>query len=602
MDLAEFLRLFPMRTPNIMWLIGAGASASAGVPTAGDMVWDFKRRVFCAETRKPIALCPPLGDESFRQRLDSYFQSKGTFPAPGSEDEYSHYFEYTYPDERERRKYIDDQVSRARLSQGYVALAALVKLGRIKTLWSTNFDRLVEDGLAHLFGGTSYFYVATPESSSNAAFALNEGDRPLLVKLHGDFHSQRLKNTRDELRDQDRELRRCLTQECGRRGLAIVGYSGRDNSIMLALEEALSLHGDKGFPAGLYWFHRVGSQPFARVVQLLQQARSLGISAGMVEVATFDELMHDLFTLIEDVSDEIKEMLRQDRRRLVATEVPAPGTNWPVIRMNAIPVVESPSVCRRVVCTIGGTGEVKNAIRTASAQVIAVRREVGVICFGSDAEVHKAFDPHSITEFDLFPIDAGRMTFDTAELGLLNEAIVQAITRERPVAARSTRQGWKLFPDPQRILDPRLNALAAIEGGFTGIVSNTDTAWFDAALVKLTRKLDRLWLLFEPSVWIDWPAATAPESEQHNFGTEVLLDSDDALTDIRRKAIQEFTRERSARRYNRQLLAWMDAWVSLLVGPGNVADGDTSVRCFGVGDGIDAVFKLARTTAFSLRM
>ena len=43
MDLAEFLRLFPMRSPNIMWLFGAGTSAAARIPTAWNMTWDFKR-------------------------------------------------------------------------------------------------------------------------------------------------------------------------------------------------------------------------------------------------------------------------------------------------------------------------------------------------------------------------------------------------------------------------------------------------------------------------------------------------------------------------------------------------------------------------------
>jgi NAD-dependent SIR2 family protein deacetylase len=36
----DFARRFKMRAGNLMWLLGAGASAAAGVPTASDMVWD----------------------------------------------------------------------------------------------------------------------------------------------------------------------------------------------------------------------------------------------------------------------------------------------------------------------------------------------------------------------------------------------------------------------------------------------------------------------------------------------------------------------------------------------------------------------------------
>lgn len=32
----DFVRRFSMRTGNLMWLLGAGASASAGIPTAWD--------------------------------------------------------------------------------------------------------------------------------------------------------------------------------------------------------------------------------------------------------------------------------------------------------------------------------------------------------------------------------------------------------------------------------------------------------------------------------------------------------------------------------------------------------------------------------------
>lgn len=33
-----------MRGGLLMWLLGAGASASAGVPTAWDMIWEFKQQ------------------------------------------------------------------------------------------------------------------------------------------------------------------------------------------------------------------------------------------------------------------------------------------------------------------------------------------------------------------------------------------------------------------------------------------------------------------------------------------------------------------------------------------------------------------------------
>jgi len=76
MNKADFLRIFPLRSPNIMWLLGAGTSAAAGIRTAGQMIWHFKQMIFCAEERVSIRSCPDLGDASFRDRLNRYFQSR----------------------------------------------------------------------------------------------------------------------------------------------------------------------------------------------------------------------------------------------------------------------------------------------------------------------------------------------------------------------------------------------------------------------------------------------------------------------------------------------------------------------------------------------
>ena len=53
LDTPAFLRLFQLRAAQIMWFLGAGASRSAGIKTAGDMIWDFKQRqylVHCAQS------------------------------------------------------------------------------------------------------------------------------------------------------------------------------------------------------------------------------------------------------------------------------------------------------------------------------------------------------------------------------------------------------------------------------------------------------------------------------------------------------------------------------------------------------------------------
>ncbi len=47
----DFIRRFVLRGDNLMWFLGAGASAAAGIPTAADMIWEFKQRLHISQRR-----------------------------------------------------------------------------------------------------------------------------------------------------------------------------------------------------------------------------------------------------------------------------------------------------------------------------------------------------------------------------------------------------------------------------------------------------------------------------------------------------------------------------------------------------------------------
>src|SRR5438105_15202766 len=91
LDLAEFLRLHGARTPSLQWLLGAGASATAGVPTAWHMIWEFKRTIFCSEQRVALSACQNLSDPALRERIQRHFDSAGGHPALDDAAEYAHY-------------------------------------------------------------------------------------------------------------------------------------------------------------------------------------------------------------------------------------------------------------------------------------------------------------------------------------------------------------------------------------------------------------------------------------------------------------------------------------------------------------------------------
>src|SRR5262249_34549392 len=139
---------------------------------------------------------------------------------------------------------------------------------------------------------------------------------PVEVKLHGDFRSRRLKNTTDELRRQDAVLRRALVEASQRFGLVVVGYSGRDTSIMNTLGEAIE--GGGAFPGGLFWLHRGDGHPMQEVAELLRRAKQKGIDAGLVRIISFDETMRDLIRLCQGLDTTALEEFSAERRRWTA--------------------------------------------------------------------------------------------------------------------------------------------------------------------------------------------------------------------------------------------------------------------------------------------
>lgn len=554
-----------------MWFLGAGASASAGIPTAFNLIWDFKRTLYCSAQKVSINSCADLGSPVLRAKLQHYFDSTGHFPPENSDEEYSHYFKVAYPDEQDRRRYIDQLVASASPSYGHLALATLLRLDTARIMWTTNFDSTIEDATVKVFGGTSALVTATLDSAQLAMEAINEGRWPLLVKLHGDFRSRKLKNTPPELQAQDAKMRRALVEACKRFGLAVVGYSGRDRSIMDALEEAID--GGKGYPLGLFWFQRSDSPNLPRVVDLVSKATAKGIQAAMIHVETFDELLSDVLLLVKDIPADLTDMLDKHAPRVTDAPIPQTRGRWPVVRLNALPMLSYPTLSRRIVCNIGGFKEVREAVERAGVDVITSRRQAGVLAFGRDIDVRKAFVPHEITEFDVHAIEAHRLRYESAELGLMYSALSHALARERPLKAERVR-GDLIRIDRDRSNEDIFKSLRSAIGELDGTVPKTNLQYAEAAWIKLEYRLGRLWLLIEPTIWVE------PSLDDQLFAET-----------------REFVRKRLAGRFNQKWNEMIDAWMYIITN----GEQQTEIKAFGIGDGVDAAFTISSITAFSWR-
>jgi NAD-dependent SIR2 family protein deacetylase len=565
----DFARRFTMRAANLMWLLGAGCSASAGIPTAGDMVWEFKQQLYVSQRRVSLKSVSDLSNPVIREQLQSYIDASGRFPASGAADEYAALFETVWPHEGDRRAYLDGKSTGAKPCYGHYALATLMCAGLAKLAWTTNFDSLIADACAKIYDSTGPLTTVALDAPDLANEAINAQRWPIEIKLHGDFRSRRLKNTGDELRQQDARLRQVLVDSCRRSGLVVAGYSGRDDSVMDALSEALS-H-PSPFPAGLFWLHRGDDPSLPRVQALLQLAAEHGVDGGLVRIENFDEVMRDLVRLVAGLNTAVLDSFGLQRQRWSASARAGGTKGFPAIRLNALPIVAAPTVCRRVVCKIGGHAETAEAVRKAGVNVLVGRKRAGVLAFGSDADVRAAFGPSEIAEFDLYPIEAGRLRYDSAERGLLREAMSRALAREHDLDLTRRRSADLLAPaDPDGAAWAPLKKIVGVLSG--SVAGHLGIKWREGIGTRLDWADDRLWLLVEPRTVFK------------------------GVTADNRSAATDFGRERTVKRYNRQLNELISFWA------GKLAKNGEELRALGVDSGVDAVFRLNADTAFSWRI
>lgn len=551
-----------------MWLLGAGASAAAGIPTAWDMIWEFKQQLYVSQRRVSPRQVADLANPAVRRELQSFIDSLGSLPVPDSPDEYAALFESVYPSEADRRIYIASKISGAKPSYGHVALATLMMGGRCRVVWTTNFDPLVADGCAKVYGGTGPLTTVAIETGSLGRDAIDEGRWPVEVKIHGDFRSRRLKNTGDELREQDAKLRALLIDSCARWGLVVTGYSGRDDSVMDTLEAALERDGC--FPAGLFWLHRGENPPLPRVQRLLAAAARKQIDGGLVQIENFDETLRDLIRLLPDLDTTVLDDIASERRVWSPAPRPTGSRGYPVVRLNALELTGTPTVCRRAVCNAGGVKEVKSAIEASGLAVIATRSKAGVLAFGTDVDVRAALSAYEIESFDLHPIEARRLRYDSHERGLLREALTRALTRKHGMTAARRRSVDLLAP--ASINDEQWAPLKKLIGSLGGTVpKQPELKWQEGLGIRLDWADERLWLLLEPRTVFE------------------------GLTETNRVAATDFARERTVRRYNPALNALLEFWSTLFASP------QCDLPALGIGAGVDAAFRLGDISAFSGR-
>ncbi|WP_081916350.1 SIR2 family protein [Luteibacter sp. 9135] len=273
-DLSRFLKSRLGEVANYTLLLGAGCSVSSNVRSANALVEIWRREIF---TR----LCP--GIEYLREEAIDFLTKKhGVWYNPAKE--YSSLFEKNFDLPRQRRMFVEQEVSNKAPNLGYAYLTRLVENHFINTIFTTNFDDLLNEAFFR-FSDTRPLVCAHDSAVSSIAVT---SKRPKIIKLHGDYLFDDIKATVRETESLEENSRRKLIEFGREFGMIVVGYGGGDRSVMDVLQYLL--RSEDYFKHGVYWCIRKGDPLSDDLLKLLWRDR-----VYFVEVDGFDELMAQLY-------------------------------------------------------------------------------------------------------------------------------------------------------------------------------------------------------------------------------------------------------------------------------------------------------------------
>lgn len=320
------LRKRPGNTPPRFCLfLGAGCSVSSGIPTAHGIVDILKQLCFVRSKRRSkgairrregedltaflirsrsLVKADPVAFQEYCRRMESKFRKRlfeekdfkldyaidrvREADEPHLRDQcwkdsvYGLWFEEFSSDPHERQQLIEEIIDRSQPNGAYILLAQLVKMGYARNVFTTNFDDHLHDALNTYFGVKPRVYA----HNEIAQYVRFDSTRPNIIKLHGDFLYENIKNLQQETRILDPNMQLKFREALTSQDIIILGYSGADRSVMDNLAKILR---ERKF--SIYWCARNEATLHWRAIRLLNACDN----GYFVRIADFDQFILELF-------------------------------------------------------------------------------------------------------------------------------------------------------------------------------------------------------------------------------------------------------------------------------------------------------------------
>ena len=285
-----------------VFLLGAGASINSGVQSASDCIWEWKRDILVSQNLAISNQFKNYNSTEIREKIQKWFDNEGCYLPIDHPDEYSTYAELAYPIADVRRKYFKSICADKKPSVGYEILCIIAQIGMVRLVFTTNFDGLIVRAAYQ----TELTPIEITLDTANRIYKSVSKNELLCVALHGDYKYGRLKNTCEELDTQHKDFSNALAHHLTTKHLIVLGYSGRDKSLMNALNNAYQSMGD-----GILFWCGYKNDMSHEVEILLKKINKKGREAYFVSTNGFDDTLSDLAKHCYEDNETIQEKLRQ---------------------------------------------------------------------------------------------------------------------------------------------------------------------------------------------------------------------------------------------------------------------------------------------------
>lgn len=259
-------------------LLGSGVSTAAGVPTGWEVVLDLVCKLMAMQGEK--------APDPHKWYRDKY----------GSDPDYSALIERIAPTPAERQQILrqyweanptDGTEASKRPTAAHRAIADLVQRGFVKVIVTTNFDHLIESALRE----AGIEPVVLSSLDNIAGMMPLDHTNCCVLKLHGDYLDQRIRNTTDELSEYPDALNDILDRILQEYGLVVCGWSGEWD---VALSKAIRRATARRYTT--YWaaYGTLGEEA-KRIIEARE--------ARVIEIESADGFFEDLSGLVRAIGD-----------------------------------------------------------------------------------------------------------------------------------------------------------------------------------------------------------------------------------------------------------------------------------------------------------